>query len=111
MDLATLLLVRSPPVSLFPTGFRVQRDPDLATAVKLAGAIAVAASAAGPEISRREGAFLVLRDDSRADQDKAALPTRLRRLPYTTALLLVVRAPSFWAVQRYCRKLTLMAAS
>jgi len=69
-----------------------KQDPDLATAVELSGASAVTASAAGPALSRRDGAFLVLQDDGCADRDRASLPAHLRGLPYTTAPLLAVRA-------------------
>ena len=80
-------------MSAVMTGFHMfQQDPDLAMAVKLSGGSAVAVSAAGPELSRREGAFMVLHDEASAERDRAALPAHLRRLPYTTAPLLAVRA-------------------
>jgi len=76
-------------------GFHVyKQDPDQAMAVEVSGGSAVAASAAGPELSRREGAFLVLYDEASADRDRPALPAHLRRLPYTTAPLLAVCACS-----------------
>ena len=63
------------------------QDQDLVKAVELSGGSVLATSAARAEHSRRDGAFLLVKQGSQ----RAALPSVLRQLPFTTAALLAVR--------------------
>ena len=64
------------------------QNEDLVKAVELSGGSVLAASAAKAEHSRRDGAFLLVGHEG---QDRAALPSILRQLPFVTAAILAVR--------------------